>query len=148
MDIKQVREEIDYAGDHPLEFPLVHTAEWLLVQLEASQQQLAELGKWNKVWKNDAKIARRRRLEMEAIVGDYRKELTDLRAKLAEARLENTKLGSKLETAKTHRKISEAEVKRLEDLYNTDRQAYLDDITLYQTEVGRLRADKRRETYG
>jgi len=42
MDIKQVREEIDYAGDHPLEFPLVHTAEWLLVQLEASQQQLAE----------------------------------------------------------------------------------------------------------
>ncbi len=30
MDIKQVREEIDYADERPLEYPLVHVAKWLL----------------------------------------------------------------------------------------------------------------------
>ena len=35
---------------------------------------------------------------------------------------------------------SQAEVERLQDLYNSDRANYLDDITLLQAEVGRLRA--------
>jgi len=42
---------------------------------------------------------------------------------------------------KDQQQLAEArvEVKRLEDLYSTDRCNYLDDITLLQTEVGRLR---------
>ena len=42
------------------------------------------------------------------------------------------------DTDKAYNK-SQAEVERLEDLYNSDRVKYLEDITLLQAEVGQLR---------
>ena len=89
------------------------------VELEASQQQLAAIehlatsptDRWDELeeWLDKTGYIN------EGFLLRCNRERNILRAKLAEARLENTKLGSKLETAKTHRKISEAEVKRLKD---------------------------------
>ena len=41
MNIELAKEEIAHAEKQPLAFPLLHTAEWLLKELEASRQQLA-----------------------------------------------------------------------------------------------------------
>ena len=96
----------------------------LATALEASQQELAEA-------ETDVATLTIRNVQLAKQIVEHDKMLYLVN----QEQCENERLREQL-TA------SQAEVSRLEDLYNSDRVSYLDDITLLQSEVERFRSQR------
>ena len=77
--------------------------------------------------------------ELVAAYETSQQQLAEMTDRKDEYRRLNTELREHLDAAKHQLAASQAEVKRLEDLYNSDRVKYLEDITLLQTEVAELK---------
>jgi len=148
VNVRQLKEAIWSRGNAPIGNESEHENERdalildLRAQLAASQAEVAE------EQKNGDSLVEQRNAWAD-VATDLRAELAEAQAERDDIQADNLKAleliidghATELELIK-QLAASQAEVSRLEDLYNSDRVSYLDDITLLQSEVERFRSQR------